>query len=117
MRASRASCARRTLRALVEAAAGEAALSAPAEPAERALIQRLVELPGEVRIAADRRAPHRLTAYATATAADFHAFYRDCQVVGAPAGVQEARLALCIVAKRTIACTLDLLGVTAPERM
>ena len=31
----------------------------------------------------ERRAPHRLCAYATATAADFHAFYRDCQVVGA----------------------------------
>ena len=35
---------------------------------------------------AERRAPHRLAAYATATAADFHAFYRDCQVVGAGRG-------------------------------
>ena len=41
-----------------------------------------------------RRAPHRLCAYATATAADFHAFYRDCQVVGAEGeGVEDARLA------------------------
>ena len=38
--------------------------------------------------AAERRAPHRLVAFATATAADFHAFYRDCQVVGAPGGVE-----------------------------
>jgi arginyl-tRNA synthetase len=64
-----------------------------------------------------RRAPHRLTAYATATAADFHAFYRDCQVVGAGEGLQEARLALSVAAKRVIARTLDLLGVSAPERM
>ena len=95
----------------------EAALAAPAEPAERALVQRLLELPAEAAGAAERRAPHRLVAYATATAADFHAFYRDCQVVGAPDGLEQARLAICVAAKRVIARTLDLLGVSAPERM
>ena len=94
-----------------------AALEAPAAPSERALIRRLLELPGEVRVAADGRAPHRLCAYAAAAAADFHVFYRDCRVVGAGDGVEEARLALCVAAKTTIAATLALLGVTAPERM
>jgi arginyl-tRNA synthetase len=103
--------------AVAAAAGSETALAASAEPAERALIQRLLELPMEVETAAERRTPHRLTAYATATAADFHAFYRDCQVVGAGEGLQEARLALSIAAKRVIARTLDLLGVSAPERM
>jgi arginyl-tRNA synthetase len=103
--------------AIAMAAAAERTLNAAAEPAERALVQRLLELPAEVRTAAERRTPHRLAAYATATAADFHAFYRDCQVVGAPDGVQEARLALAVAAKRVIARTLDLLGVSAPERM
>ena len=74
-------------------------------------------MPGEVALAADRRAPHRLCAYATATAADFHAFYRDCQVVGAANGLQDARLGLCVATKRVIAGTLALLGVSAPERM
>ena len=51
-------------------------------------------------------------------ARDFHAFYRDCQVVGAEGeGVEEARLALCLLAKQTIARTLGLLGISAPERM
>jgi len=104
-------------RAVAAAAEGQTALAASAEPAERALIQRLLELPMEVQTAAERRTPHRLTAYATAAAADFHAFYRDCQVVGAGEGLQEARLALSIAAKRVIARTLDLLGVSAPERM
>jgi arginyl-tRNA synthetase len=104
-------------RAVAAAAEGEGALATSAEPAERALIQRLLELPMEVQTAAERRTPHRLTAYATATAADFHAFYRDCQVVGAGEGLQEARLALAIAAERVIARTLDLLGVSAPERM
>jgi arginyl-tRNA synthetase len=102
----------------VAAAAGEGdALGAAAEPAERALVRRLLELPGEVAEAAERRAPHRLCAYAGTTAADFHAFYRDCQVVGADPATQAARLGLCIVTKRVIARTLDLVGVSAPERM
>jgi arginyl-tRNA synthetase len=102
---------------LAEAARAEGALGAQAEPVERALIRRLLEFPAEAAGAAERRAPHRLVAYATATAADFHAFYRDCQVVGAPDGLEQARLAICVAAKRVIARTLDLLGVSAPERM
>jgi arginyl-tRNA synthetase len=93
-------------------------VSAPVEPAERALIKRLLELPAEVAEAAERRAPHRLCAYAQATAADFHAFYRDCQVVGAEGeGVEESRLGLALATKRAIAQTLGLLGISAPERM
>jgi arginyl-tRNA synthetase len=98
-------------------AASAPALAAPAEVSERALVQRLLELPAEVAAAAQRRAPHRLTAYATATAADFHAFYRDCQVVGAGEGTEAARLAVCVATQRVIASTLGLLGVSAPERM
>jgi arginyl-tRNA synthetase len=53
-----------------------------------------------------------------ALAADFHAFYRDCQVVGAEGeGVEESRLGICLLTKRAIARTLGLLGIMAPERM
>ena len=104
--------------------AGEAAQPAapaarpPMEPSEKVLIKRLLEFPEEVRLAAARRAPHRVCAYSTAVAADFHAFYRDCQVVGAEGeGVEASRLALCLAAKRTIAAALGLLGISAPERM
>jgi arginyl-tRNA synthetase len=92
--------------------------SEPLAASERALVKRLLEFPHEVREAAARRAPHRICAYSTAVAADFHAFYRDCQVVGAEGdGVEASRLALCLVAKRTIAEALGLLGISAPERM
>ena len=93
------------------------------EPSEQALVKRLLELPEEVGSAAALRAPHRLCAYATTTAADFHAFYRDCKVVGAESeagaapGTETGRLALCVATKRVIARTLDLLGVSAPDRM
>jgi len=102
-----------------EQRAAEAGFEAlPAEPAERALIKRLCELPDEVAEAAERRAPHRLCAYGMEGARDFHAFYRDCQVVGAEGeGVEQARLGLCLLTKRTIARTLGLLGISAPERM
>jgi arginyl-tRNA synthetase len=92
--------------------------SAPLEESEKALVKRLLEFPHEVRESAARRAPHRICAYSTAVAADFHAFYRDCQVVGAEGdGVEASRLALCLAAKRTIAGALGLLGISAPERM
>jgi arginyl-tRNA synthetase len=92
--------------------------SAPVEPAERALLKRLLELPGEVVEAAERYAPHRMCAYATAVAADFHTFYRDCQVLGTDdRDLEASRLATCIVTKRTIARVLSLLGIAAPERM
>jgi arginyl-tRNA synthetase len=102
---------------VLAAAQAEPALATGAEPAERALVQRVLEFPMELRIAAERRMPHRLATYATATATDFHVFYDRCQVVGAGEGLEEARLALSIAAKRVIARTLDLLGVSAPERM
>jgi len=101
-----------------EARASDDFAALPVEPSERLLIKRLCELPDEVAETAARRAPHRLCAYSMEVARDFHAFYRDCQVVGASGeGVEEARLGLCLLTKRTIARTLGLLGISAPERM
>jgi len=102
----------------IAAGAGRETPGTPLAPAERALVKRLLEFPEEVREAAERRAPHRICAYATAVAADFHAFYRDCKVVGAEGdGVEESRLALALLTKRTVAGALGLLGISAPERM
>ncbi len=84
---------------------------------ERLLIRKLAEFPDEVGETAERRSPHRLTIYGRDLAADFSAFYRDCKVVGEAPAVTEFRAALCLATKRTLARTLDLLGVSAPERM
>lgn len=100
------------------AAPDSAGFGGALEPSERQLIKRISELPAEVLEAAERRAPHRICAYAMATAADFHGFYRDCQVVGAEGeGVEANRLALCEVTRQTLSTTLGLLGISAPERM
>jgi arginyl-tRNA synthetase len=115
--------------ASVLAKAGEARVQAalqdatdrPREPlhaAERGLIEQLLAFPGEVSEAAERRAPHRIAAYALELAQSFTAFYRDCRVVGAePESVESFRIVLCVVSRRTIARCLQLLGVSAPAQM
>ena len=90
----------------------------PVDPAEKALIANLLAFPAEVHEAAARRAPHRICAYSTETAASFHAFYRDCQVIGAEGeGLEAARLALCESTAATLGASLQLLGISAPESM
>ncbi len=90
----------------------------PLDPTERALVEQLLAFPAELAEAAERRAPHRIAAYALALAQTFTAFYRDCHVVGAePAEVESFRIALCVVSRAAIARCLDLLGVSAPAKM
>jgi arginyl-tRNA synthetase len=91
---------------------------APLEPSERALVMKLAAFPEELEEAADRRAPHRIAGYAHELAQTFTAFYRDCKVIGAtPEEVESFRLALSAAAQRTIALSLALLGVSAPDSM
>ncbi len=85
---------------------------------ERGLIKRLLAFPGEVEETARRRAPHRIAAYALELAQEFTAFYRDCHVLDVqPPALESWRLALCVAAQRTIAASLELLGVSAPMEM
>jgi arginyl-tRNA synthetase len=88
-------------------------------PSERNLVKKLLELPAEVMLAAERRAPHRLTEYSLEVARQFSAFYRDCRVVGAAEDGEDEdfRLAVSVQAQRVIARSLDLLGVEAPQEM
>jgi arginyl-tRNA synthetase len=85
---------------------------------ERTLIKKLLAFGEEVDEATAKRAPHRIAAYVLELAQAFTAFYRDCQVLGAGGeGVESFRLALGVAAQRTIARALDLLGVSAPQKM
>ncbi len=85
---------------------------------ERELVKKLIAFPGEVAEAAVRRAPHRIAGYALELAQVFTAFYRDCHVVGAtPEQVESFRIALSVATQRTIAASLGLLGVSAPDSM
>ena len=88
------------------------------EPAERELTGKLLAFPAAVAEAAERRAPHRIATYAHELAQALAAFYRDCPVRDAePEELKSFRIGLTIATKRTLARSLDLLGVSAPESM
>ncbi|HEX3618314.1 MAG TPA: arginine--tRNA ligase [Solirubrobacteraceae bacterium] len=103
------------------AVAAGAEWSSPAgklHSSERGLIKKLLSLPEEIAEAAERRAPHRIAAFALELAQEFTAFYRDCKVVGAePEPVESFRIALCVASKTQLALVLGLLGVSAPDSM
>ena len=84
---------------------------------ERELLRQVDSLPGVVRDAAAFRAPHRVARYAEELAEAFHRFYVECQVLSADTELTRARLWLTAAARQCITNALDLLGVTAPERM
>ncbi|MCI7125036.1 MAG: arginine--tRNA ligase [Agathobaculum sp.] len=84
---------------------------------ERRLIKQLALLPEEIAQAAAGRDPSRLNKYAVALAQQFHHFYNACRIKCDDPALCAARLALCIAARQTIANTLGLIGVDAPETM
>jgi arginyl-tRNA synthetase len=87
-------------------------------PSERELIKKLLAFPGEVAEAAERRAPHRIAAYALELSQAFAAFYRDCPVRDAGSdALRSLRLGEVRATMAVIARSLGLLGVQAPESM
>ncbi len=86
-------------------------------PSELALIRQMLRLREVVTHAAEQLAPHPLTYYAQELATAFHAFYRDCRVVSEDTALTAARLKLVKAAQITLANTLHLMGMTAPEQM
>ncbi len=85
------------------------------------LLRALAEFPRVVATAAELREPHRIARYLEDTASAFHKFYDTCRVL--PRGdepaepVHTARLTLVAATRTVLANGLDLLGVSAPERM
>ncbi|GAC1528736.1 MAG: arginine--tRNA ligase [Marmoricola sp.] len=87
------------------------------------LLRALAAFPGVVASAAELREPHRIARYLEDTASVFNKWYdsKECRML--PQGdepvtaTNEARLVLVHATRIVIANGLDLLGVTAPERM
>ena len=85
--------------------------------AELGLIRKMLELPELVETATLNLAPHLLPFYAQELATVFHRFYRDCRVVSEDVELTRARLKLVRACQIVLANSLDLIGVSAPERM
>ena len=102
-------------------AADNARLDLLVHDREGTLMRNLGEFPRILKTAASLREPHRVCRYLEDLAGDYHRFYDSCRVL--PMGDEEAtdlnaaRLALCEATRQVIANGLQILGVTAPERM
>ena len=88
---------------------------------EGTLMRSIGDFPRVLKTAASLREPHRVCRYLEDLAGDYHRFYDSCRVL--PQGDEEptdlhvARLALCQATRQVIANGLQILGVSAPERM
>ncbi len=102
-------------------AADPSAVALLTEPTEGDLIRTLGDFPAVVATAAELREPHRVCRYLETLAGAYHRFYTQCRVLPigdeAPTDVNLARLALCAAARQVLANGLELVGVSAPERM
>jgi len=81
------------------------------------LIKELIKLPEIVEDTAKDYQVQRLPHYAMGLATAFHKFYTDCQVLGGNKELEKARLALILATKIVLKNILDLMGITAPEKM
>ncbi|MFA6347912.1 MAG: DALR anticodon-binding domain-containing protein [Candidatus Paceibacterota bacterium] len=60
---------------------------------------------------------HRIPQYAIELAAAFHQFYNDCHCLVDDENIREARLSLLLATKIVLKNTLDIMGISAPEKM
>ena len=88
---------------------------------ERELIGLLAQYPKIVASAAEMRQPHRVARYIEEVAGQYHRFYNDCRVLPLgdekPTDLNSSRASLSRATAQVISNGLDLLGVSAPEKM
>jgi len=88
---------------------------------ERELIGLLAQYPKIVASSALMRQPHRVARYIEEVAGQYHRFYNDCRVLPLgdekPTDLNSSRASLSLATAQVISNGLDLLGVSAPEKM
>jgi len=92
-------------------------LTALSDKNAQALIARISEFSETLSVAAKECAPHTLCFYLKDLAGDIHAFYNAERVLVEDERTRNARLALLLAARQVLRNGLDLLGISAPEKM
>ena len=85
--------------------------------AEIALIKEIIQFPQIVGSCAQAREPHRIATYLRGVAEAFTRFYHSCRIIGERREVALARMALAQTTAITLRNGLEILGISAPERM
>jgi arginyl-tRNA synthetase len=98
-------------------AAGLASLSLLTNEHEQALFKLLAKYPEVILSAANNYEPHAIITYLRELANAFHTYYNAEKALVDEANLRNARLVLMVAVRQVLANALDLLGVSAPERM
>lgn len=83
----------------------------------KALILKLEEFKSVIKLSAENRTVYTICRYVQELAAEFHSFYNSNRVICDDKDLMKSRLALMIAIKTTLKNALDILAVSAPERM
>jgi arginyl-tRNA synthetase len=86
-------------------------------PNELELIKKLIQLPEIIEDTAIDYQVQRLPQYAVELATIFHQFYQKCWVITENKELSRNRLSLVLATKIVLKNTLDLMGISAPEKM
>jgi arginyl-tRNA synthetase len=86
-------------------------------PEEQELMKALLDYPALISGAASALEPHRVATYLHDTAGKIHLWYHKAHVLNEPEPIMNARLVLARASQLVLRNGLDLLGITAPERM
>ncbi len=81
------------------------------------LILKLEEYKSMIKNSAETRQVYTICRYVQELAGEFHSFYNANRVISEDKDLMKSRLALVIAVKKVLNNALDLLAVTAPERM
>jgi arginyl-tRNA synthetase len=83
----------------------------------KSLILKLEEFKSVIAASAQNRTVYTICRYVQELAQEFHSFYNSNRVIGEDKELMYSRLALMVAIKITLKNALDILGVSAPERM
>ncbi|PTQ77456.1 arginyl-tRNA synthetase [Nitrosomonas oligotropha] len=86
-------------------------------PAELALLQKLIDFPDTVEMAAKEFSPHLIAFYLRELASEFHSYYNSTRFLVPEIALQNARLALIAATRQVLKNGMTLLGVSAPDKM
>jgi len=86
-------------------------------PSELGLIKKIIRLPEIIEDTAKDYQVQRLPHYAIELADSFHKFYESCRVITSDKNLSMARLGLVLATRIVLKNTLELMGISAPEKM
>ncbi len=86
-------------------------------PSEIDLLKLILRFPETVARAGEILEPQVIAEFLREVAAAFHKFYHDCRILGEAESLTNARFALAFAAKTVLRNGLQILGISAPEKM